>query len=722
MCQQGSSVEKLTTEVIQLNPNLDLKLFHKALEIASQAHIKQKRLSGENYIIHPLNVALILAKMKSDTETICAAILHDTLEDTSLTEAVIKEKFGEVIFRLVEGVTKLDTYHYIRKKNQKIKQAENFRKLLLFTLKDVRVLLIKLADRLHNMRTISFMEAEKQILIAQETLEIYAPLANRFGLSVLKSELENISFKIINPEEYRLIDNIIKEKSISRDNYIKNVIKFTVGELANYKLDFEIQGRSKDYYSIYLKHLKKSVSYEEIYDLIAIRIITSSIELCYRILGIIHSLYQPINNRFKDYISNPKDNNYQSLHTLVLGPDAKKIEFQIRTEDMHLIAEEGIAAHWKYKDDNINLEHNYVEQINKIRNFITLSNLEEDFIESFKSNFLNDEIIVITPHGDYIKLPKDSTTIDFAFALHTEIGLRCTGARVNSVFVPLRTTLKNGDIVSIITSPKATPSYDCLRIVKTAKAKASIKSFFKKKLLADAIVLGKEIFDKRIRKSPYRIKHELDILEIAQHFKISNIQDFYANIGRGKLDFSNILSYLNSKSEPELIDLASNEIEEVDKSYLQDTIYLDDINNLMVNFAKCCNPKPGDDILGYVTRGRGITIHKQDCHNKNFLKIKENENFRIFKISWDKETVVRKPKKIEISGYYNKLIFFEIVQIINNYNIDIKENSFTTKGELFQYVLFFDSNHFKNMKMLLQSLKRIEGVNKVKYWENSYKY
>ena len=717
MIEANSSLQTIIEEIIDLNPNLNISLFNKAIETASKAHTKQKRLSGESYIIHPLNVALILAKMKSDTETICAAILHDTLEDTSLTEKEIRSKFGDKIFRLVEGVTKLDTYHYIHKRNQIIKQAENFRKLLLFTLKDVRVLLIKLADRLHNMRTISYMDSDKQVKIAQETLEIYAPLANRFGLSVIKSELENLSFKIINPVEYGIIANMIKEKSTSRDIYINNIIKDTISELSSYNFDFDIHGRNKDFYSIYQKHIRKSISYEEIYDLIAIRIITSSVELCYRILGIIHAMYQPINNRFKDYISKPKDNNYQSLHTLVIGPEARRIEFQIRTYEMHLIAEEGIAAHWKYKDDNLKMKDKYVEQIKKIRSFITLSNLEEDFIEAFKSNFLSDEIIVVTPGGDYIKLPKNSTTIDFAFALHTEIGLTCTGARVNSEFVPLRTRLKNGDLVSIITSPQATPSYDWLRIVQTAKAKSNIKGYFKKKLLADSIVLGKEIFDKRIRKSHYRVKHDCDILELAHHFKLPNIQEFYASIGNGKLDFTTILKHLNAKAKP----IADNEKKdnniEIVNSYLQDTIFLDDINNLMVNFAKCCNPQPGDDIVGYVTRGRGITIHRTDCHNKNFLKIKEIENHRVFRISWDKKKMLRKPKKIEISGYYNNLIFFEIVQTINNFNIVIKENSFITKGSNFNYTLFFDSNHFKNMKFLIQSLKRIQGVNKVKYFE-----
>lgn len=714
MLEANSSNQEIIDEIKQLVPNLNLKMFNKAVEIAGKAHTKQKRLSGENYIIHPLNVALILAKMSSDTDTICAAILHDTLEDTHLNESDIKKEFGDTIFRLVEGVTKLDTFHYIRKKEQMIKQAENFRKLLLFTLKDVRVLLIKLADRLHNMRTISFMEENKQARIAQETLEIYAPLANRFGLSVIKSELENLAFQITNPSEYQIIERVIKEKSVSRELYIKNIIKETVIELGKGDFDFDIYGRSKDYYSIYQKHLRKKVSYEEIYDLIAIRIITPSIELCYRVLGTIHSLYQPVNNRFKDYISKPKDNNYQSLHTLVVGPNSKKIEFQIRTNDMHLIAEEGIAAHWKYKDDNVKMENSYVEQIKKIRSFITLSNLEDDFIESFKSNFLSDEIIVITPRGDYVKLPTNATTIDFAFALHTEIGLTCTGAKVNSAFVPLRTTLHNGDVVSIISSPRATPSYDWLRIVKSVKAKSNIKAYFKRKLLADSIILGKEIFEKRIRKSPYKIKKESDILKLAQHFKFANNQDFYANIGNGKLDFSDVVKYLDSKTAPVIKKEIIEAVDGININHLQDTIYLDDINNLMVNSAKCCNPHPGDDIVGYVTRGRGITIHRTDCHNKNFLKIKEKESYRVFRISWDKEKIVRKPKKLEISGYYNKLVYFEIVQTMNNYNIDILENSFTTKNSIFHYVLSFDNHHFKNMNMLIQSLKRIDGVSKVK--------
>lgn len=717
MCDVKLANRDIINEIINLTPNLDLALFNKAVEIAGKAHTEQKRLSGEDYIIHPLNVALILAKMNSDTDSICAAILHDTLEDTQLTEANIKLEFGETIFRLVEGVTKLDTYHYVHKKNQIIKQAENFRKLLLFTLKDVRVLLIKLADRLHNMRTISYMDEVKRTRIAQETLEIYAPLANRFGLSLIKSELENLSFKITHPSEYSIIERMIKEKSQIRELYLKNVIKETIVELSKNDLDFDIQGRSKDYYSIYQKHIRKDISYEEIYDLLAIRIITSSIELCYRILGIIHSLYPPVDNRFKDYISKPKDNNYQSLHTLVMGPNTKKIEFQIRTYEMHTIAEEGIAAHWKYKDDNTNMQSKFVEQIQKIRSFITLSNLEDDFIESFKNNFLSDEIIVITPRGDYVKLPVNSNTIDFAFALHTEIGLTCTGAKVNSEFVALRTVLKNGDMVSIITSSRATPSYDWLKSVKTVKAKSNIKAYFKRKLLADSIILGKELFEKRIRKSPFKIKKETDILELASHFKISNANDFYASIGNGKLDFSDIINYLDAKVNPVTKTEVLETSPKLDVDYLHDTIYLDDINNLMVNFAKCCQAQSGDKIVGYVTRGRGITIHKEDCHNKNFLKIKENEPYRIFRISWDKKKIVIKPKRLEISGYYNQTIFFELVQTLNNFNLDILENSFTTKNNNFLYEISFENHHFKNMKILIQSLRRISGVSKVKYYD-----
>ncbi len=718
MTNLNSTEEEIIRQIIEEAPNLNIELFNKAVLIASEAHGQQKRLSGENYIIHPLNVALILAKMKSDNDTICAAVLHDTLEDTNLTDQDIIKDFGDTIFRLVEGVTKLDTFHYVRNKNRIIKQAENFRKLLLYTIKDVRVLLIKLADRLHNIRTLDFMDKEKQEKIAQETIEIYAPLANRFGLSIIKSELENTSFKVLNPIDFEAISSMIEANSVNHNIYIKNIIKATVEVLAKYDIDFDISGRTKDYYSIYQKHLRKNISYQEIYDLIAIRIVTTSVEMCYRVLGIIHSIFQPIDKRFKDYISNPKENNYQSLHTLVIGPDARKIEFQIRTNEMHLIAEEGIAAHWRYKENHLNFNHDFVKQIEKIRSFISLTNVEEDFLESFKSNFLLDEVIVVTPRGDYIKLPKDSTAIDFAFALHTDIGLTCTAARINSEFVPLRTILHNGDTVSIITSVNANPSYDWLRFVKSAKAKSNIKAYFKKKQLADSILLGKEIFNKRIRKSPFKIKEECDILKLAQHFKYPNIPEFYAGLGSGQLDFSDVLNYFADDKEKVLENNHTEEKTINNSQSLQDTIYLDDINNLMVNFAKCCNPHFGDDILGYVTRGRGITIHRADCHNKNFQKILENEGDRVFKISWDKEKIIRRPKTIEIAGYNNKIIFYDIVQIINNFNIDVLENNYSTKGDTFKYTLVFDSNHFKNLSILIQALKRIDGVNKVKYFDS----
>ncbi len=692
--------------------DIDIDMVLRAIEIAEIAHKNQRRDSGEAYITHPLNVAFILAQLHCDTDTICAGILHDTVEDTSLTSYDIKTHFNSDIQNLVEGVTKLDTYQYKRNKDQLERQAENFRKLLIYTVKDYRVLLLKLADRLHNMRTLQYVSPEKSYKIASETLEIYAPLANRFGLALIRWELEDLAFKYLQPEEYRKIVDMVVMKRHEREQFIQACVTPVKSALLSENLEAEVYGRSKHFYSIYKKHIKKKISYNDIYDLAAIRIITKSVEDCYRVLGIIHSIFQPLEKRFKDYISRPKANHYQSLHSIVLTDKGKKIEFQIRTLEMHKIAEEGIAAHWKYKEKDIKLNIDFENQIKSIRKLLNKDFLSgQQFIEDLKSSLIANEIIIITPNGDLVKLQEHSTLLDFAFAIHSDIGLTCIGGRVNGKFVPLKTELKNGDKVYIITNSTAKPSIDWLQYVKTNKARSEVRSYFKKKAMEDSIIIGKELFEKRIRKSIYKYKKEVDILLLARNFKLFNLDDFYSALGNGKLDFQNIISYLENKDNTEVVVPGpKTDKEEITE---HDIIYLDDINNLMLKFAKCCNPKPGDDIVGYVTRGKGITIHRTDCTNSNFKKIEMEEAFRLFKISWSKQAFKNKSRTLKICGEYNNAVHYEIVKTLTSFNVNVISNKFNVGGIDFSCIIKYDNKHFKNIKLLINQLKKIKGINKV---------
>ncbi|OQY36692.1 MAG: hypothetical protein B6226_06155 [Candidatus Cloacimonetes bacterium 4572_65] len=700
-------------ELKGLNSKLDIPLIEQALILAEQLHLNQQRASGEPYLIHPLHVGYILGTIKADSQTICAGLLHDTLEDTSLDYETLSAQFGESIANLVEGVTKLDGFKSSSRKDWIHHQAENFRKLLLFTVKDVRVIIIKLADRLHNMRTIEYVEQEKKERIAKETLDIYVPLANRFGLAIIRWELEDICFKILQPDEYHAIVKAIDLKRSEREIYIQEVVAPVKSLIEEDSIAVEANGRSKHFYSIYRKHLKKSISYAEIYDLAAIRLITDSSDNCYRILGLLHSLFQPVDDRFKDYIARPKANQYQSLHTVVIGPEGRKVEFQIRTRAMHKIAEEGVAAHWVYKESSPVSFNLQIEAINSILNE-QLDNPSE-FLDSLKFNHTYDEIIVITPENDYIKLPVNSSPLDFAFAIHSDIGLSCSGARVNNKFVPLKTKLKTGDRVEIISSPQSKPSRDWLNLVKTSNARLNIKSYFKKIESAEVIFIGKELFEKRIRKSDFRVKSDEDILQLAKLFKISSISEFFASLGKGKISFADVLEILtknNSENDTEEAEIIVEN--KPDSQGFHDVIFLDDISNLMLSYAKCCNPKPGDNILGYVTRGRGITIHKAECSDPNFLKLLEKESQRFFKISWNRAKNIVPSMKIDVSGYYNREIHFGIVELFNNFNLEILVNKFSSHGVEFKCHIQFVNNHFKNIKLLISYLKKLDGVSKVK--------
>ena len=703
------------------NKNLDIKYLGKIFDFCRKAHHDQKRKSGEDFFIHPLNVALILSSMNMDCETVAAGLLHDVIEDTNIDYAEIKHKFGEKIANLVKGLTKLETYHYTHKKRRKVVQAENFRKLLIAITQDVRVILIKLADRLHNIRTLKFLQPAKRKKIARETLDIYAPIANRFGLAKIKNELEDTSFKYLYPEEYNKIKKIVSQRRRDRETYIKDFIPVLKNLIADFGLDCNIQGRSKHFYSIYHKSKVKKIAYEDIYDLAALRVIVDSVDNCYNVLGIIHSQYNPF-RKYRDYINRPKPNGYQSLHTVIIGPEKKKVEIQIRTKKMHQIAEEGIAAHWLYKEMKVytstsckeikqeQIQHKFKNQINWIRNLIK-NNDNRNFLEKLKLNLYKEIIIVRTPEDDFIKLPKNASPVDFAFAIHTEVGFRCSGAIVNDKIVPLDYQLFNGDKIKILTTNEINCSYDWLKFMKSKKAKAKVRSYLRRKEREDSIELGKEIFQKKCRKNHLKFDEE-EIKQIANKMKISDLPNFYAELGQGKIVFEDILAALEKPVKQ--IPPKSKKTQKISRPGIK----IGKVNNLMINFANCCNPKPGDDVIGYTTRGRGITVHKQNCKNPGFLNLKKTESDRIVPIEWDftgnlSNLNLTSTLKIRITSNTKRGVLKSALHIFNENKIDINDPKIKKyKGKIVSSIKakIPDEDTFQE---LIKKIYKIPGVRNV---------
>jgi len=738
------NLENFIEEIKLVHDRIDEKILTEAFAFSKQAHKKQKRLSGEPFISHPANVAYILATLKTDTATIIAGLLHDILEDTDFVYEDLAEKFGTEIADLVEGVTKLEHFKYKTNLTQKEKQAENFRKLLISVTKDIRVILIKFADRLHNMRTIEHLEKSKIKRITEETLDIYVPLVNRFGIAKIKWELEDLCLKYLHPQEYQQIVEVIKEKRNERDEYLEAIIKPIKQFLKEAKIEAEVHGRSKHFYSIYRKKITRKVSYEDFFDFAAIRIVVDTVEQCYTSLGLIHAKYEPIERRFRDYIARPKSNNYQSLHTVVIGPKGKKVEIQIRTHQMHLIAEEGIAAHWRYKELQEYSDKTYLKeikknalhesfegQINWIRNLLNQKSASNssDFIEMLRLNLYPEIIVAISPNGDFIKLPKNATPVDFAFSIHTNVGLRCIGAKVNGRMVPIRSVLQSGDMVEIITSPRGNPSKDWLKFLKTSKARQKVRNYFHQKELEDAIYLGKEIFEKKCRKFHYKFKDKKEYSEIFRRFKINNIKSLFTLLGKGEILFSQIREIIDEKELERIHDLQV-EIEDlsVDEQLLEETrqkvqgIKIDEIDNLMLNYAKCCHPLPGDEIVGYTTRGRGITIHRADCINPGFLYSKKKEPERILPIQWNFSSKQKKQNKIhsakiKVTGDISSNFMLDILNRFSKLKIalddaQVKKVSGKTIGTFAFKVK--DETELQKIVNEIKEIKNVHYIRKIK--------
>ena len=722
-------IESLIKKINDNCINVDIDIIEKAYNFASEAHKSQKRESGEPYIIHPIDVAEILAELGMDTNTIAAGLLHDVLEDTDCTYKEMSDMFNEEIASLVNGVTKLGKIEYKSKQEQ---QADNVRKMLLAMAKDIRVIIIKLADRLHNMRTLKFMSKEKQKLKAKETLDIYAPLAHRLGMSKIKWELEDLSFRYLHEEEYYDLVRQIAEKRVEREAYISSIIDDLYKNLEESGIDSDIEGRPKHFYSIYRKMVNKSKTIEQIFDLTAIRILVNSVKDCYGVLGIVHTIYKPIPGRFKDYIAMPKPNMYQSLHTTVIGPQGKTFEIQIRTFDMHKTAEYGIAAHWKYKEGDAgeDKEKGFEKKLAWLRDMLEWqkeTSDAEEFMEGFKIDLFSDEIFVFTPKGVVINLASGSTPIDFAYRIHTDVGNRCIGAKVNGKIVPLDYKLKTGEIVEIITSQSAKgPNMDWLNIAKSNQAKSKIKSWLKKAKKDENINKGKELLEKELRKQGVVLSEitKGDSYErLAKRYNLHNSDDIYAAVGVGSISASAFVSRLKEENLGDKVKQSDEEIaknieehiaksDRVSKNESSYGITVKGESNLMIRFARCCNPVPGDEIQGYITKGRGVSVHRTDCSNlKSLIDYDPN---KVVDVSWGMSKGASYVAEVRVKSGDRMGVLSDIMKVITDSGLHLNAlNANSAKGNEALINIKVKIDSVEQLRELMKKIRRLKGVTDV---------
>jgi len=684
-----------------------LSLVKKAYRYSAKAHRKQKRYSGDPYISHLLEVAKILVDLELDMITITAGILHDVIEDTGTPLSTIKEEFSEEIAMLVNGVTKLSKISFKTREEQ---QAENFRKMFLAMAEDVRVILIKLADRLNNMRTLQYILPHKRLKVAQETLEIYVPIANRLGISRVQWELEDLSLRYLEPMKYKEVVNRIAKNRLERENYIELIKEIIKKEIQKVKIKAEIQGRPKNIYSIYKKMEKNKKDFFQIYDLIAIRIICNSIRDCYAVLGLLHSIWKPMPGRFKDYIAMPKSNMYQSLHTTVVTPKGEPLEIQIRTWEMHKTAEYGIAAHWKYKEKvDLKKDKKLEERLSWLRQILEWQKDLKDpkeFMENLKIGLFQDEVFTFTPKGDVKILPSGSTPIDFAYLIHTDVGHSCVGAKVNKKIVPLDYKLKSGDILEILTSKSSRgPSRDWLKIAKTSGAKNRIKIWFKKEMREENIQKGKELFEKEMEK--YKIESHLELTkklkEVSIELGFTELESMFENVGYGKLTPYQVLSKIIPQEEiSPVIPLVKV------KKRIDQGIRVQGIDDVMIRFSRCCNPVPGDEIIGYITRGRGVSIHKVDCSNVDFISAEKD---RLVKVEWIKTEELFYPVKIRIVADDRPNLVSDILLIFSSLKISVNAiHAITDKNNVANIYVTLSINNLDQLQEAISKIKKVKSI------------
>lgn len=700
-------------------PSVNEPLIAKAFEFCIEAHKNDLRASGEPYFTHPYEVAMIVAKeFPLDDITVVSTLLHDVVEDTEFNLDMLSREFGKEVAEIVDGVTKISGIF----KGQEITQAENYRKLLLSMVKDIRVILVKFADRLHNMRTLEFVSSEKQRRIAQETLEIYAPFANRFGLGRVKWELEDLSFKYLNKEAYDEIAKKIKSKRREREAYIKKFSEPIKEKLNEYSLKFEIGGRAKHLYSIYRKMVRRNKPFEEIYDLFAIRIIldTGNTNDCYTTLGIVNQIYLPVPDRFKDYISIPKTNNYQSIHTTVVGPEGRLVEVQIRTIKMHEVAEKGVAAHWRYKEDKSASDKELETWVNWIREIFENASKDEarkELLESFKLNLYQYEIYVFTPKGELRRLPANSTPVDFAFAIHSNVGFHCIGAKVNGKIVPLDTMLHSGDQVEIITSKNQHPNKNWAKFVVTHKAKQAIRKWINKE--DDEIAeSGRDIWEKKTKKMKLSFSQG-DIEKIAMNLKFDNSKHFFKSIAQGKVNIDEVLTAgrEQDKKVKDEHQIAFNNFATSARNDIGGVLIEGNNSQILYSYAKCCNPIPGDPVIGFITVGEGIKIHRKTC--STLLSLAEKDNSKLVPVQWPGTDSSLFVAGLSVTGDDSPGILNEISHAIVSYqNTNIKSININTGNSAFEGSVTLYVHNIDHLTRIMDRLKKLKGIYSVERFES----
>lgn len=718
--QPHQTIDDLLSIVASYQPSENVEIIKRAYEFGEKAHEGQVRRSGEPYIFHPLGVAIILAELRLDLATVATGLLHDTVEDTQATLEDIKKNFGETITQLVDGVTKISLMKF---RNTHEKQGENIRKMIVAMGKDVRVVLVKLADRLHNMRTLHHMPPEKQARIAEETLDIYAPLASRLGINSLKIELEDLSFRYSRPEAYYSLAQQLARKKKEREKYIEDVIRILSNELTKRtKISFSITGRPKHLWSIYRKMQASNIDYEQVYDVLAFRLCCDSISECYEILGHVHSLFKPIPGRFKDFIAMPKNNNYQSLHTTVIGPQAERIEIQIRTHEMHLVADKGIAAHWQYKENpnaNVGNDKDNLNKFNWLRELVQLhqqTKNADEFLENVKTDLFESEIYVFTPKGEVKEFPEGATPVDFAYSVHTDVGNSIVAARVNGKIVPLKYNLQNGDTIEVITSKTQTPSKDWLKLCVTTRAKSKIRMFVRAEQRRRAQVLGTELLDKAFRKvgaSFVRQSEKEDFKDFLKRYGLGTLEDLYIRVGYGTITPQKVLEELlpdHKVTAPAEDSYIKRAFKSAAQKKSSSPIRVDGMDDVLVRFAKCCSPIPGDAILGYITLGRGLVIHRADCE-----KAFEIDQARRVDVEWNSATA-KAPEhgrhvRIRVLSQDNPGLLKDLSEVFSMHGVNILNAEARTTKDL-KAICTFDVQvrDTKHLSEIMASLGKAKGV------------
>ena len=720
-------IQDVISKKKETSRRVDTKLIMKAYNYAVEHHGDQKRRSGEPYIIHPLNVAYILAELGLDEATICAALLHDVVEDTDATDADLRREFSDEIADMVAGVTKLETIQFSTVEEQ---QVEDYRKMFLAMGKDIRVIILKIADRLHNMRTLKYLKRDRQIANAKETMEIYAPLANRLGLYSMKWELEDLSFKYLYPEEYHELVEGINKKREERLSFIEKIMADIRVQLKKQHIDAEVTGRAKHLYSIYRKMKRDNKTLDQIYDLFALRIIVNSVKDCYAALGVVHEMYSPMPGRFKDYIAVPKPNMYQSIHTTLLGDKGTPFEVQIRTWDMHRIAEYGIAAHWAYKEASyfgkkqaVKVEEDKLAWLRETLEWQKDMQDPQEFLDTLKTELFEDEVYVFTPKGAIKVLPRNATPIDFAYSIHEEIGNHMTGCKINSKMMPIITPLKSGDIIEIITSDNSKgPSRDWLKFVKSTKAKNKINGWFKKAEKTENIEKGKDLIEKEIKRigmSHSDLFKQEYIDSMFDRYKYKSLEDMYAAVGFGANSAVKIIAKMlqeyRKEHQEEDIEEKMEELrkqKERKQKPSSSGVVVEGIDNCLVKLSKCCNPLPGDEIIGYITKGRGVSVHRKDCVNVKDLLTEEN---RIIDVKWYEETKEHYNVSIEVLANDRKGLLVDILNTIKETKANLMGVSTkTTKERIAIMDIDIEVENIEELNKIIRNIKKVDSVYEVR--------